>query len=98
MKTDSINLPNFHSSQPDWILSLAVSHFSDSLEPRLAAQTRARHRRKFLEYVAALLPLLGLEAVVERLKGYPLPHGGSRRIDAEGEAIVRALAGKLAGG
>ena len=83
------------AAQPEWIIRQAASHYTASLDRHSKPVTRAKHRRKFVEYVADVLPVIGLDKALDWLRQILCgAHGklaGDRHIVANKEPTANLL-------
>ena len=89
MSIKQLDLSGF---QPRWLVKQAADHYSESERQNQTPQRRAWHRQKWLEYTTKALPVLGLEAFLERFKQHCRYDSW---LTGEGQPIIRALAATL---
>jgi len=86
----TVQQPNLSAAQPDWLLRLACDHYKLSAATSRSPGSRASNRRKFIELVKQLLPLIGKERMLARFIGYDIQCDTT-----EARAIIAELASEM---
>jgi hypothetical protein len=88
--------------QPKWLIQNAVKHYATSVNWYRSVTVRERHRKRFIDTMRQVLPILGVECCLSLFQAYVRElgiHRSDDRLrgldDREGENIIGLLARDL---